>query len=794
MRVKSWLAFGLLIAMALALPSCNEIINYPAPEIVALIPPSVNMGNPLFTLTVTGYKFTPSSQILWNGSVEFLPYFVSTNILTGQVPAALVQNPGTALITVFTPQPGGGTTQTLSFAINPLTTPIPSISGLSPTSVQAGSNGFTLIITGSKFIAESTVTVNGVNRAPIFVNSKELEAQMNSSDVATAGEVQIAVVNPEGPSSAPGGGSSTPFNLPVTNPVPILTTLSPASVPAGSASTTTLAVTGSSFVPSSVIEIDGSPRTTAFNTNTQIQTTLSAGDLAVGGSHQVRVVNPGPGGGSSNILAFAVTPTLTAGLPVLIDVGYQGAEANQGVCGQNCAVGPPTLTTAGPSISSNGAFVAFASTSTNFFLNQFNAGSDIFLRTTCLGSNCTPVTSDVSIGPNRTASNGASSEPSIDSTGTHVAFTSTATNLVTGIPFTQNNRQVYWLPVCASTLATCNPGELVSLSADGINPGNADSYNPSISSDGRYVAIVSLATNLVTGVTLDGVTPQVFLRDTCNGTIGVGCSPTTYLVSTPDGATPGNAPSSEPSVSNDATYVSFTSSASNFGATAPNPHSAQEIFVRETCLVTTTCTGVTTLVSTPDGVTPANNVSSESKIVTGGRFIVFASTATNLVAGVGPVQQIYMFDTCLGVTTTTICSPSATLVSTPDGATPGNALSEYPSISQGTSVSSTSTVGAFVAFASKSSNLGANTASGVENIFVRKTCLGLATDITTTCTTATVLASQPFGTTPPQANGNSLIPAISSDCHTVAFLSSANNLVPNDTNNFTNVFLALTTF
>lgn len=331
--------------------------------------------------------------------------------------------------------------------------------------------------------------------------------------------------------------------------------------------------------------------------------------------------------------------------------------------------------------------------------------------------------------------------------------------------------------------------------ADGINPGNADSYNPSISSDGRYVAFVSLATNLVTGVTLDGVTPQAFLRDTCNGaTISTGCAPTTYLVSTPDGATPGNAPSSEPSVSTDATYVSFTSSASNFGATAPNPHSAQEIFVRETCLITTTCTGVTTLVSTPDGVTPANNVSSESKIVSAGRFIVFASTATNLVAGAGPVQQIYMFDTCLSVITTT-CSPSATLISTPDGTTPGNALSEYPSIGESTTVSSTSTVGEFVAFASKSSNLGANTASGVENIFVRKTCLGLETSVvTTTCTTSTVLASVPFGITPPQANGNSLIPAISSDCHTVAFLSSANNLVPNDTNNFANVFLALTTF
>ncbi len=781
--------------MTLALPSCNEIVNYPVPTIAALIPPSVNAGNPQFTITVTGYKFTPSSQILWNGSPQFLPYFQSINIITGQVPAALVQNPGTVLISVFTPQPGGGTTTTLPFAINPLTTPIPSISKLSPTSVLAGSSSFTLIITGSNFVAESSVTVNGVNRAPSVVNSTELEVEMSPSDVATAGEVQIAVVNPEGPSSAPGGGSSTPVNLPVTNPVPTLTSLSPANFTAGTLSATTLGVTGSSFVQSSVIEIDGSRRTTTFNASTQIQTTLSAGDLAVGGSHQIQVVNPGPGGGSSNILAFAVTPTLTAGLPVLIDVGYEGAEANQGVCGQNCAVGPPTLTTAGPSISSTGAFVAFASTSTNFFLNQANAGSDIFIRTTCLGSGgCTPITSDVSIGPSKVASNGSSSEPSIDTNGSHVAFTSTATNLVTGVPFTQSNRQVYWLPVCLSTVTTCSPGELVSLSADGINPGNADSYNPSISPDGRYVAFVSTATNLVTGVTPDGVTPQVFLHDTCNGpTLSSTCSPTTYLVSTPDGITPGNAPSSEPSVANDATYVSFTSSASNFGATAPNPHSAQEIFARETCLVTTTCTGVTTLVSTPDGVTPANNISSESQIVSAGRFIVFASTATNLVAGAGPVQQIYMFDTCLDVTTTT-CSPSATLVSTPDGTTAGNALSEHPGIGQGTGVSSTSTVGEFVVFASKSSNLASNTASGFENIFVRKTCLGLATDVTTTCITATVLASQPFGTTPPPANGNSLIPAISGDCHTVAFLSSANNLVPNDTNNFTNVFLALTTF
>jgi hypothetical protein len=696
---------------------------------------------------------------------------------------------------VFTPQPGGGITTSLSFAIDPLTTPVPAISSISPTTVLAGSSPFQLFITGSNFVAQSTVTVNGVNRAPSVVNSTQINVQMNFSDVALAGQVQIAVVNPAGPVSAPGGGSSTPVNLIVTNPVPTLTSLSPANFAAGTTANTGLGLTGSSFVPSSVIEIDGSPRTTAFASNAQVEVFLNAGDFAVAGSHQVRVVNPSPGGGFSNILAFAVNPTLTAGLPVLLDVGVDGAQANQGVCGQNCATGPPTLTTAGPSISSNGAFVAFASTSTNFLLNQANAGSDIFIRTTCIGSGgCAPVTSDVSIGPNRIASNGLSSEPSIDSAGTHVAFTSTATNLVTGIPFTQSSRQVYWLPVCLSSTITCSPGELVSLSADGIHPGNGESYNPVISPDGRYVAFVSLATDIVPGLTtLDGVTPQVFVHDTCNGPSAGGCTPTTYLVSTPDGTTPGNAPSSEPSVSSSATYVSFTSTASNLGATAPNPNGSQEIFVRTTCLITTVCTGITTLVSTPDGVTPANNASSESKIVTGGRFIAFASTATNLVAGAGPVQQIYMFDTCLDETTTT-CSPSATLISTPDGITPGNAFSEYPSIGQGSGSTTTTTVGEFVAFASKSSNLGFNTANGVENIFVRKTCLGFSTTTTTNCTTATVLASQPPGINPPQSNGDSLIPAISADCHTVTFISSANNLVPNDTNAFANVFLALTSF
>ena len=790
----SWGVLGVVVAGLCLFPSCNDIINYPAPQIKALIPASVEAGSTEFTLKVTGSKLTPASSVLWNGS-PIISYFQSVNELDAVVPPGFVQSPGAVGISVFTPQPGGGVSSSLIFNITPPTTPVPSISSISPSGVLAGSAGFQLAITGSNFVSASLVTVNGTNRATTFVNATKLMTSIQASDVSLAGTLQIAVVNPLGPESAPGGGASSPVSLEINNPVPTISSLSPFSVGAGG-SGTTLAVNGTSLVPDSVIEIAGSAHTTVFGGGTQLSTALTSADLAAAGVYRVQVVNPAPGGGTSNALTLAIDPTLTHGLPVLLDYGWDGSEANQGICGTNCTGGPLTLTNAGPAISSDGKTVVFASTSTNLLKDQNNTGSDIFARTTCLGnSSCTPVTTDVSVGPNGLASNGSSWEPSTDSGGSRVAFTSTASDLVAGVSTAPGSRQVYWMPVCSatSTSSSCPAGELVSIAPDDITPGNGDSYNPSISPDGRYVAFVSLATNLVSGVsTLDGKTPQVFLRDTCNGATS-GCTPTTYLISTPDGSTPGNGASSQPSVSNSGEYVSFSSAATNLGATAPNPNGAQEIFERTSCVTTSTgCTAITTLISTPDGVTPANGTSSESQVGSTGRFVVFASTGTNLATGAGPVQQIYLYDTCLGAASG--CVPGPTLISSPDGTTPGNAQSEHPQISLGSSATTTSTTaGEYVAFASQASNLAGNTANGVENIFVRKACVGFSSTVSS-CTATTALASQPGGTSPPPSNGNSLMPAISGDAHTVAFISAANNLVANDTNGFANLFLGLTSF
>lgn len=829
MRVKFRLVRGLILAaLVLAMGGCEETINYPTPVITSISPTEVQAGEPSVNVAISGKGFTPSSSVAWSSEITGCPstlvstFDSATGQLIAQVPAICISSPGIAYVAVSTPQPGGGVTASLAFTINPNPSAVPAITGLSPTAAAAGSGGLTLTINGTNFVAKSVVLVNG-NARPTAASSSDpttLQASLTAGDVASAGTLQISVFNPP-----PDGGSSNAFGFDVDNPVPSLASVAPTTALAGSVSAS-LVLTGTNYNAQSVVLINGSPRATALVSATQVGATLNSGDLAQAGVMQVQVENPGPGGGISGIQTFAVDPTDVAGLPDLVDYAYNGTEANNGICGTvaACSSGSPSvpaasLTTAGPSISTTGQYVAFASTSTNLLQNQANAASAIFVRDTCLSatgsssgaSGCLPSTVLVNLGVGGALPNGPADQPTMDSSGAHVAYTSTATNLVNGSSVTGTNRQVYWQPICLTTTATgCSTtasngtAALVSLGADGVTPGNGDSYDPVISPDGQYVAFVSLATNLVSGVTVDGVTPQVYVRNTCNVVPPAtgSCTPTTYLVSTLDGITPANQPSSAPSIANDGLFVSFTSQATNLGVNSSYP----QVFERSTCVTTLTsvggtCVPSTTLISSPDQVTPADGVSGESAVSQDGRFVAFASAGQNLIPGIGPTQQVYVSDTCAGVAVTTPpqCTPSLALVSTFDGTTPANALAENPSINRcvtSTSVTVSCGTGQFIAFATKATNLGPNVQNGVENIFARNTCEGVVTTTTTTtpnvpdCVAYTILASQPLGTQASPANGDSIVPSLSGDGHVVGFLSSASNLVPIDTNGIPDAFIA----
>lgn len=152
------------------------------------------------------------------------------------------------------------------------------------------------------------------------------------------------------------------------------------------------------------------------------------------------------------------------------------------------------------SVSSNGQFVAFYSEADNLVPNDTNGGRDVFVRDLVAGTNYL-----VSVNVTGTSSgDDLSTDPSISGSGRYVAFTSAADNLVAG----DNNQaqDVFVRDLQAGTTT------LVSVNTGGVNPGNNNSYTPSISSNGRYVLFHSKASNVAAGSFGTGI-ENLFLRD-----------------------------------------------------------------------------------------------------------------------------------------------------------------------------------------------------------------------------------------------------------------------------------------
>lgn len=105
-------AWGLLVLAAVSLAACDsdspaDVVDNPVPSITLVVPSSVTVGDPGFSLTVTGLEFVASSVVRWNGSDRPTTFQTAAQI-TAEISAADIATAGTALVTVFTPAPGGG--------------------------------------------------------------------------------------------------------------------------------------------------------------------------------------------------------------------------------------------------------------------------------------------------------------------------------------------------------------------------------------------------------------------------------------------------------------------------------------------------------------------------------------------------------------------------------------------------------------------------------------------------------------------------------------------------------------
>jgi len=266
-----------------------------------------------------------------------------------------------------------------------------------------------------------------------------------------------------------------------------------------------------------------------------------------------------------------------------------------------------------PAISADGRYVAFVSTSTNLVASV--NGTQIYLHDRQTDQT-TLVSQDNSVTP--VPGNGASSTPAISSDGRFVAFASLSTNLGTA----GGNQQIYIHDRLTGANGTTS---LVSKDSAGT-AGNGNSSTPSVSGDGRYVAFVSLATNIVTGFSGQ----QVYVHDRNTGANG-----TNSLISRDNSGTPtaGDQSSSAPSISSDGRYVAFTSLATNLETGV----SGQQIYLHDR---NGPATSLVSRDNDTGSLVEGNGPSDTPSISGNGGFVAFASQATNLVTGSG--SHIYV--------------------------------------------------------------------------------------------------------------------------------------------------------
>ncbi|GAA4377542.1 hypothetical protein GCM10023186_12780 [Hymenobacter koreensis] len=277
-------------------------VGNPVPVITALSPPSVPPGSGAFTLVVTGTGFVPTSVVMSTAPVSATTYLSPTQLSVDLPPGAVL---GTYPVTVTNPSPGGGTSAPFNFFV--ASGPVPSITSFTPSSAVAGT---VVMVTGTNFTGVTSVTLNGVSVGSYNVVSPT-QLTFTVSSTSSTGRIAVSTAN---------GTAVSATNLVVTgnpvNPVPVITALSPPSVPAGSGAFT-LVITGTGFMPTSTVTFSGFPLPITFISPTQISVDLPPG--ATPGVYPVVVTNPAPGGGSSAPFDFIVpaapVPTITSFAP-----------------------------------------------------------------------------------------------------------------------------------------------------------------------------------------------------------------------------------------------------------------------------------------------------------------------------------------------------------------------------------------------------------------------------------------------------------------------------------------------
>jgi trimeric autotransporter adhesin len=255
-------------------------------------------GSGALTLTVTGSGFLSTSVVQVGTTAEPTTYISATQ-LSAIVPATQLASGAQLAVAVVNGSVSSGSSTPNYLRVD---NPAPIIASVSPTSEVTGAALPVITVTGTGFVPTTVIHVNGTERATTFISSTQVSLALTAADLSVAASLSLTAVNP-----APGGGTSATATVAVvaSNPTPAITSVTPATEVVG-ASSPVIAVTGTGFTAGTVIEVNGSARTTTFSGATLVNVTLTAADVSATGSLSLTAHNPPPGGGTSAAVHIAI--------------------------------------------------------------------------------------------------------------------------------------------------------------------------------------------------------------------------------------------------------------------------------------------------------------------------------------------------------------------------------------------------------------------------------------------------------------------------------------------------------
>jgi hypothetical protein len=461
----------------------------------------------------------------------------------------------------------------------------------------------------------------------------------------------------------------------------------------GAAFTLTVSSPSGGFVAQTVVQWDGKTIPTTFVSATSVTAVVPAALIAKPGTNFVNTLNPFSGTGQnglSNTLTFLVNP---AANPVPAVTSMSPKAATVGSPSFTLTVnGSNFISNADPSQASQVRFNLGPTQTSLPILNitatqiQATVDASLLVNTTTApvtaivtvynppaagtppgnggvqnpnsgGGGTSPGGLSFTVNPVGTASTAApraeaaEDTPAVSADGRYVAYAATQ----------GEHSQVFVRDTCEGADSGCQSHTaLLSAASDGT-VGNGDSRSPSMSSDGRYIAFSSAATNLASATSTSSSTStigrQIYLRDTCAGAKSE-CSPSTQLISTdPTGALVGTE-GILPSVSASGRFIAFlavtpshSTSASNAAAksgasgTSNTNSGFRQVFVRDTCTGATSCMPKTTRISLQPGDTTSSDAKPAGPALSGSSARVAvpgAATATVFTHSVAVDDRIFL--------------------------------------------------------------------------------------------------------------------------------------------------------